>query len=97
MSREKVYELLKKVPKDKVTTYRELARAAGTHPRAVAVFMKTNRDPVGIPCFRVIMSSGRVGGYGSLGTEKKIELLKKNGIKVRNGKVEPEYVYRFGK
>jgi O-6-methylguanine DNA methyltransferase len=90
-----VYELLKKVPKDKVTTYAELARTAGTHPRAVAVFMKTNRDPVNIQCFRVIMSSGHVGGYGSSGPEKKIELLRKSGIDVRNGKVEPGYVYRF--
>jgi O-6-methylguanine DNA methyltransferase len=95
MSREKIYELLKQVPHDRVTTYKELAKAAGIHPRAVAVYMRTNKDPVNIPCFRVIMSNGGVGGYGRVGPEKKIELLKKNGIQVRNGKVEPLCVYRF--
>ena len=95
MSRDKVYELLKKVPKDRVTTYKELGKAAGVHQRAVAVYMRTNRNPVKIPCFRVIMSNGDVGGYGRFGPERKIELLKKNGIEVRKGKIGPEYVYRF--
>ena len=94
MSREKVYELLKQVPKDMVTTYKELAKAAGTHQRAVAVYMRTNSDPVNIPCFRVIMSDGRLGGYGD-SPAKKEELLRKSGIEVRNGKVDPKYVHMF--
>jgi methylated-DNA-[protein]-cysteine S-methyltransferase len=94
--RERVYSLLKKVPSNKVTTYAELARAAGTHPRAVAVFMKTNRDPGKIECFRVVKSNGQVGGYsGHGGVRKKIELLIKCGIEVENGVVENKHVHRF--
>ncbi|MFH0956843.1 MAG: MGMT family protein, partial [Candidatus Aenigmatarchaeota archaeon] len=74
--RELVYSLLRKVPKDKVTTYKELGMAAGVHQRVVAAYMKTNDDPVRIPCFRVIMSNGDIGGYGFLGPKAKEELLR---------------------
>ena len=96
MSREKVYELLRKVPKDKVTTYKELAVAAGTHQRAVAVYMKTNPDPVDVPCFRVVKSDGSIGGYsGKDGVQEKVRLLEKNNIEVVNGKVPDKYIHRF--
>jgi len=91
-----VYELLKQVPKNKVTTYKELAKAAGTHQRAVAVYMKTNKDIINIPCFRVINSDGSLGGYSSKeGVSEKVRLLEKHGIEVREGKVPEKYVYRF--
>ena len=95
--RELIYSLLSKVPKNKVTTYAELARAAGTHPRAVAVFMRTNKDPVKIPCFRVVRSDGSLGGYSAPGgLEKKVRLLEKNGIVVKSGKVDPRrYMHKF--
>ena len=93
--RHRVYSLLKKVPKNRVTTYKELARAAGTHPRAVAVFMKTNRNPDKIPCFRVIRSNGEIGGY-SAGTGKKKLLLENNGIDAKNNIVDLEkHMHRF--
>jgi O-6-methylguanine DNA methyltransferase len=94
MSREKVYELLKQVPQKRVTTYKELAKATGVHQRAVAIYMKTNKDPVRIPCFRVIRSDGSLGGYSG-GIKKKMELLKKDGIEVVNGKVDGNYIHRF--
>ena len=94
--RELVYALLGKVPENRVTTYGELALAARTHPRAVAVFMKTNKDPVRIACFRVVRSNGDVGGYSGGGTDKKIKLLRKNGIRVRDGKVDlKRHMHRF--
>ncbi|UCD03037.1 MAG: MGMT family protein [Candidatus Aenigmatarchaeota archaeon] len=96
MSREKVYAFLKQVPKDRVTTYKELAGAAGTHPRAVAVYMKTNEDPVNIPCFRVISSDGSLGGYsGKDGIKGKLRLLERHGIEVVKGRVPEKYVHRF--
>lgn len=96
MKRQEVYRLLKNVPKDKVTTYKEIANAAGTHPRAVAVFMKTNKDPEHIPCFRVIRSDGNVGGYSGIGgTAGKIQLLRKHGIEVAGGRVPEKYIHRF--
>ena len=92
-----VYSLLKKVPRGKVTTYSELAKAAGTHPRAVAVFMKHNQDVINIPCYKAVRSDGRVGGYSAAGgVKKKISLLKKDGIEVANGRIDTKkYVHKF--
>lgn len=95
--RQLVYGLLKKVPHDKVTTYAELARAAGTHPRAVATFMSTNKDPVKVPCFRVVRSSGEIGGYSAIGgNRKKAELLERVGIETSSGRIDLEkYLHKF--
>ncbi len=88
-------KLLKRIPKSKVTTYKELARATGTHPRAIGTIMHSNRFPVKFPCYKVVMSDGRIGGYG-YGIEKKIKLLKKDGITIKNGKIDLEkYMFKF--
>ncbi len=85
----KVYALLKSVPEGKVATYKELAKAACLHPRAVGIFMKMNEDPVDIPCYKVIRSDGSLGGYsGAGGTSKKAALLRKDGIEVKNGRID---------
>ncbi len=82
-------ELLKKIPRGKIITYKELARATGTHPRAIGAVMHSNKSPVEFPCYKVIMSDGRLGGYGG-GIKKKIKLLKKDGIILKNGKIDLE-------
>jgi len=91
---EKIYALLKKVPKGKVTTYKILAEAAGTKAyRAVGNAM--NKNPNGIlnckgknmvPCHRVVDSKGHLHGFAH-GLKKKKELLEKEGVKVRNDKI----------
>lgn len=93
----KVYALLKRVPKGKITTYRALAKACKTHPRAVAMFMKHNPDPVRTPCYKVIRSNGSLGGYsGRGGVKTKVALLKKDGISLANGKIDVKNrLYRF--
>ncbi len=89
--RDLVFSLLRSVPEGRVVTYAGLAGAAGTHPRAVAAFMRGNLDPVGVPCFRVVMSDGRIGGYSAPGgPARKEELLGKSGIRVLNGRVDLE-------
>ncbi len=87
----KIYNLLKKVPKGKVTTYKILAEAIGTKAyRAVGQAM--NKNPYGIlsckgkkmvPCHRVVASNGHLHGFAH-GLEKKAELLRKEGIKIKN-------------
>ncbi|HLD48966.1 MAG TPA: MGMT family protein [archaeon] len=89
-----VYELLKKVPKGKVISYDELAKAVGTSPRAIGAFMHCNADTKDIPCYKVVSSNGCLGGY-SKGIKKKITLLKKCGIKIKSGKIGKKYFYKF--
>ena len=91
----RVYEICKKVPKGKVTTYKEISKKMGTKAyRAVGTAMHVN--PYGIfnckgkemvPCHRVINSNGFIGQFAK-GINAKIKLLKKEGIKIKNNKIE---------
>jgi AraC family transcriptional regulator of adaptative response/methylated-DNA-[protein]-cysteine methyltransferase len=61
----KVWEALMRIPSGQVTTYAEVARAAG-NPRAVrAAASAVGRNPVSwlIPCHRAIRKTGGLGGY----------------------------------
>ena len=95
----RVYELLRKVPKGKVTTYLELAKPLNLHPRTIGMLMRKNKDPVNIPCYKVVRSDGSLGGYsGKGGIRTKIRLLREDGIEVRKGKVNlKRYLYTFSK
>ena len=75
--KEKVFEVVRKIPKGKTLTYKEVARRAGSPNayRAVGAALKTNFDPK-IPCHRVIGSDGKMHGYNR-GIENKWKLLKK--------------------
>lgn len=84
---QKCYTLLRKVPKGKVTTYKILANALGCKAyRAVGNAMKNNPDIPKTPCHRVVASDGQIGGY-LYGTVAKIELLEKEGVKVKKNKI----------
>lgn len=75
--KEKVFAIVKKIPKGKVLTYKMVAKLAGRPRawRAVGNFLSKNKNPK-IPCHRVIRSDGKIGGYRR-GTKKKVALLKK--------------------
>jgi O-6-methylguanine DNA methyltransferase len=79
MFRSRVLEVVKKIPRGKILTYKEVAIRAGSPGafRAVGNIMSKNWDPK-VPCHRVIRSDGEIGGYRS-GTKKKRELLKREG------------------
>ncbi len=85
------------VPKGKVTTYSELAKAVGLKngQRAIGRIMNKNPFPVIIPCHRVILSTGKIGGY-AWGEKIKTNMLSKEGIKIKNGKIlDKDTIYRF--
>lgn len=84
----KIYKKLLEVPEGKITTYGELAKAVGftNGQRAVGKFMNKNPYPVIIPCHRVVKADGKVGGY-AYGEEIKTNMLKKEGIRVKDGKI----------
>ncbi len=81
------YELLKKVPKGKVTTYKEIALALNTRAfRAVGRAMNKNPYAPKVPCHRVVSANGKIGGFAS-GVRSKIEILKGEGIEVKDDRV----------
>jgi O-6-methylguanine DNA methyltransferase len=71
---------LRGVPRGETITYGELAERAGRPraARAAGTFCAHNRIALVIPCHRVV-SSGGIGGYGSLGVEYKQRLLSLEG------------------
>ncbi len=95
---QKIYKKLLEVPKGQITTYGELAKAVGLKngQRAVGKIMNKNPYPVIIPCHRVVMSTGKIGGY-AYGENVKTKMLNDEGIQIQNGKiVELENkIYRF--
>ena len=95
---EKVYKKLLEVPKGKITTYGELAKAIGLKngQRVIGKIMNKNPYPVIVPCHRVIKSDGKIGGY-AWGEKVKAKMLSNEGIKIKNGKIldEEKSIYRF--
>ncbi|KAA9010746.1 methylated-DNA--[protein]-cysteine S-methyltransferase [Histidinibacterium aquaticum] len=61
----KVWEALLAIPSGHVTTYSELARAAGSPGAVRAVGTAVGRNPISflIPCHRALRKSGALGGY----------------------------------
>ena len=85
---EDVYELLQKIPPGNVSTYGDLARVLGnpSASRLVGKILGENPNPIRVPCHRVVMSNGKLGGY-RYGANKKKELLEKEGLSFINGVV----------
>ena len=86
---QKVYKKLLDVPKGKITTYGDLAKAVGLKngQRLIGKIMNKNPYPVLVPCHRVVMSTGKIGGYG-YGEHVKMQMLSDEGIEITNGKIE---------
>ncbi|HEU4482939.1 MAG TPA: MGMT family protein [Nitrososphaeraceae archaeon] len=86
LKNEDVYDLLRKIPAGKVTTYGALAKALGnpSASRIIGRILGQNPNPIKVPCHRVVMSDGKLGGY-AYGTAKKRELLEKEGLYFTNG------------
>ena len=84
---ERVYHIIKKVPRGKVTTYKAIAEALGTKAyRAVGNALNRNPNAPEVPCHRVVCSDGSIGGY-SEGVNEKIKLLQKENVLVKAGLV----------
>jgi methylated-DNA-[protein]-cysteine S-methyltransferase len=82
---DRVYAVVKTIPKGKTMTYAEVTRKAGSPRafRAVGGALAKNPDPKHVPCHRVIRADGRVGGYfGDMRREgeKRRKLIKEKAI-----------------
>ncbi len=92
----RIYEAVKRIPCGNVATYAQVAEAAGDRKmaRAVGNALHRNPDPEHIPCYRVVNSKGELAGefaFGGAGVQA--GLLEKEGIEVKDGKVD---LIRYG-
>lgn len=80
---EKIYEVVKKIPRGKVATYGQVATAAG-NPRwsqVVGYALHSNPRPGEIPCHRVVKKDGRVAeGFAFGGENVQRMLLIEEGV-----------------
>ena len=89
---ETVYEIVKQIPRGKVLSYGQIARAAGfpRKAREVGWALHVNPDPEHIPCHRVVNREGRVSPAFVFGGENmQVALLKSEGVEFdESGRVD---------
>ncbi len=85
---QKVWALCARVPRGKLTTYADIARALGGQAyRAVGNAMNRNPYAPGVPCHRVVGSDGSLTGFAQ-GLKRKREMLEKEGVRCENDRVD---------
>jgi len=79
---------LLQVPEGKVTTYGDLAKAGGLeNGQRVIGTIKEKKPFLGIvPCHKVVKFDGKIGGF-VYGERVKSQMLVKEGIKIKDGKI----------
>ncbi|MEK9176009.1 MAG: MGMT family protein [Patescibacteria group bacterium] len=95
---DKVYKIVAKIPRGKVTTYGIVAKKLGiSNPRVVGYALHVNKNPDSVPCHRVVNKYGELAkgyAFGGLGIQK--QLLEQEGIKFIGSKVDlPSQLFSF--
>ena len=79
---QKVFEVVKKIPKGNVMTYGEISKLTGVDPRMVGWALHANKDSSGVPCHRVVNKDGRLApGYAFGGPNEQRNRLQSEGVK----------------
>jgi len=81
-----------KIPRGKVTTYGLIAKKLDTKAyRAVGNACRNNPYAPRVPCHRVVKSDGTIGGFAGKmkgkTVQNKVELLRKERVQVKDGKI----------
>lgn len=86
---ERVYAVVRKIPKGKVATYSQVAKLSGIEsPRVVGNILHKNTDPDKIPCHRVVNAAGRLAkGYAFGGEAKQKIKLHEEGLVIISNQV----------
>lgn len=85
---EYTYNLVRQIPPGKISTYGAVALALGDirASRAVGLIMNQNPDADDMPCYKIVYSDGRLGGFGR-GINDKIRRLSNDDIVVKDGRI----------
>lgn len=85
---ERVYQMVREIPKGRVTTYGAIAKKLGVGPRQVGQILHKNPSGEVTPCHRVVRSDGKIAdGYAFGGEFKQREKLEKEGVVFSRGKI----------
>jgi len=90
---DRIYEVVKCIPKGKVATYGQIATLAGNSrwARVVGYALHVNPEPGHIPCHRVVNRNGEVSSaFAFGGSNRQVELLHAEGVECTDGRVALE-------
>lgn len=79
--KEKVYSVVKNIPKGKVTTYGVIGKKLHMSPRTVGTALHLNPYEGEVPCHRVVNKDGRIApgfAFGGIGEQRK--RLEREGV-----------------
>ena len=89
---ERIYEIVKMIPRGCVASYGQIAMLAGNPQwsRVVGYALHVNPDPDGVPCYRVVTKDGGLSeafAFGGINMQR--ELLLRDGVEFTvDGKVD---------
>jgi methylated-DNA-[protein]-cysteine S-methyltransferase len=95
----KVYRVLERIPKGRVTTYGLISKHLLSAPRAVGGAVASNPWPLFIPCERVVNFDLTIGNYGQCGslrpsgTVTKRSLLERENVPILVDRVDRKAVW----
>lgn len=90
----RIYELVKTIPKGKVSSYKLIAETLGINSyRSIGKSLNKNYDN-SIPCHRVIYNNGLISGYNN-GIRLKKQKLIQEGINIKNNKINKKFFFQF--
>ena len=88
---ERIYEVVKKIPRGRVATYGMIAALAGNPrwSRVVGFALHVNPEPGVIPCHRVVNRLGEPSkAFAFGGINEQILLLEEEGVAFEDGRVD---------
>ncbi len=83
-----VFEVVKLIPRGRVTSYGAIAAYLGVRSSARMVGWAMNQASEGIPAHRVLKRNGLLSGKAHFGGDRMKELLEMEGIEVKNDQVQ---------
>ena len=88
---DKIYKIVNEIPRGKVLSYKRIVELVGNKDyRAVGRILNKSE---GLNCHWIIKENGEVGGFNR-NIKNKIKLLRKDGVKVVNGKVSRDCFWK---
>src|SRR5712664_280791 len=94
-----VCQMMKMIPKGRVTSYGMIAKRISSGPRAVGTAVARNPWPLFIPCHRVVPANQEIGNYSIGGTlsdygcEVKRDLLEREGVSIEADRISSKALW----
>ena len=95
---EKIYDVVRQIPRGKVSTYGDVAARAGNPrwSRVVGYALHVNPQPGVIPCHRVVTRKGQLASaFAFGGAQVQAQLLQNEGVRLREDGTVDLQIYGY--